>query len=165
MQKIDSWEEYFMRMAYLVAMRSKDTRTKIGSVLVRDNIVISTGYNGFSRGVKDLPERYEDRDLKRKIVNHSEENTILQCARLGISSDNSTLITPGIPCHSCARILIQGGVKEIVIHSQWPNLTHSSWTESTKLAEELLNEVGIKIRVFGKILNVVGFLDGKEIMV
>src|SRR3990167_9559339 len=124
MERIETKDEYFIRLCYLIAQRSHDPKTKIGSVLVRDKNIISTGYNSFPRKVLDLPERYNNRDLKRKIVNNSEENTILTCARLGISTNNTILYTFGCPCISCCKILLQGGVIEIVTHAQWPNLTH-----------------------------------------
>ena len=164
MERIDNWDEYFMRMAYLVSFKSRDPKTKIGSVLVREKNVIATGYNSFPRKVLDLQERYANRDLKLKMTNHSEENTILTSARLGINTSNSILYTFGIPCHVCSKAIIQGSISEIVIHAQWPNLTHSdAWIESIKLGKTMLNEAAINIRVFDKKLNLKGWMDGKEI--
>lgn len=155
-----------MRMCYLVAHKSHDPKTKIGSVLVREKNIIATGYNSFPRGVKDLSERYDNRDLKRKIVCHSEENVVLTSARLGINTSETTLYTFGIPCVSCCKILIQGGIKEIVTHYQWPNLTHSKeWVDSINLSNILINEVGIKHRIFNKILGLTGWLDGNIVNV
>jgi dCMP deaminase len=164
MDRIKSWDEYFMRLAYLIANKSFDPKTRIGSVLVRDKHVISTGYNSFPRKILDSLERYNDRELKRKITCHSEENTITISARLGINTCDSILYTFGIPCVSCSKILLQGGVKEIVVHSQWPNLTHSpEWVSSIELSKVLLTEAGINVRRFDMILGLKGFLDGREI--
>ena len=166
MERIKTWDEYFMRMCYLIAQKSHDPKTRIGSVLVRDRNIIATGYNSFPRNIKDLPERYNDRELKRKIINHSEENTILTSARLGINTSNTTLYTFGIPCVSCCKILLQGSVIEIVTHNQWPNLIHNQeWVESIKLSKMLIDEAGVKHRIFDKVLNLQGFLDGKIINV
>ncbi len=66
-----------MRTVYLVAQKSKDPRTKIGSVLVKDNIIISTGFNGFPIGVLDKQERYLNREQKLRYVSHSESNSVL----------------------------------------------------------------------------------------
>lgn len=166
MDRISDIDEYFMRMVYLVAQRSSDPRTKIGSVLVRDKYVISTGYNQMPRGVNDLDERYNNRELKNKMIAHSEFNAIIQAARNGISTLNSTLYSQGIVCSNCCKAIINGGVRELVVHSFWPNLIHSKeWVESINLSKLMLNEAEIKIRTFDKELGIKGFLDGKEILV
>jgi len=166
MERIENWDEYFFRLAYVVAQKSHDPKTRIGSILVRDKNVISTGYNSFPRLVNDSAERYNNRDLKRKIVCHSEENTILTSARLGINTSNTTLFTFGFPCCNCMKILIQGGVSDLVTHKQWPNLIHSpEWIESIELSRILANEAGINIRIFDKVLGTQGLLDGKVINV
>ena len=154
----------FMKQVYLTAERSKDPSTKIASVLVKDNNVIGSGYNGFPRKVMDLPERYNDRETKYKFVVHSEENAILTCARMGISTINSILYTQALPCNSCAKSLIQGGVIEIVIHSRWP-MSHSKWEESMKISKVMLKEAGVNIRQIDDLLGLTGYLNGKKIAV
>ncbi len=153
-----------MRHVYLVASKSKDPRTKIGAVLVRDNTVISEGYNGFPRYVLDLEERYLLRELKSNYVIHAENNSILNCARNGISTLGTTLYTQGTPCKECAKSIIQAGIKTYVIHSKWPNLTYSSeWTKSIIIANQMFKEAGINEVYIDSILNLTGFLDGKII--
>ena len=155
-----------MKMVYLVAEKSRDPKTKIGAVLVKDKHIISTGYNGFPIGVKDLPERYNNRETKLKYVSHAESNAILSCARFGISSMGSILFTNGTPCQECCKDVIQGGIKEIVIHGQWPEMTHSNlWVESVKISKTMLEECNINVRIFDKFLDVNGYLDGKVIRV
>lgn len=155
-----------MRMAYLVAQKSHDPRTKIGSVLVRDKAVVATGYNSFPRRIKDSPERYADRELKLKIVAHSEANTILTSARFGIRTEGTTLYTFGHPCHGCSVSIIQGGVCEVVTHKQWPDLAwNPDWLKSFEIASSLLKEAQIPVRIFDKVLGITGLLNGKEISV
>lgn len=160
-----SWDEYFMRMVYLVSTKSKDPRTKIGAVLVKENRVISTGFNGFPIGVNDLKERYYDRSIKNKYVVHAEDNAILCAARFGISTANSVLYTNGIPCNTCAQSVIQGGIQAVIIHKQWPDMDYDSWIEAINITKKMFEEAGIIINVFDKKLFLYGFLDGKTIEV
>ena len=160
-----SWHEYFMKQVYLVAEKSKDCRTKIGAVLVRDNRVISTGYNGFPIGVNDLEERYLNREIKYSFIVHAEHNSILSCARFGVSSLNSILYTNGIPCGECCKSIIQGGVTKIIVHKQWPDMLSQKWVDSTKVSKQMIEETGIEIEVFDCVLNMTGYLDGKIIRV
>ena len=155
-----------MRQVYLVASKSKDPRTKIGAVLVRDNTVISQGYNGFPRGLRDAEERYNNRVVKNELVCHAEHNAILNCARNGISTLGATLYTQGIPCKECAKAVIQAGIKNIITHSIWPNLTHCpAWVDSIELSEKMLDESRIGLSYIDIKLNIEGFLDGKVIKV
>jgi len=160
------WDSYFMEHVYLAAKKSKDPRTKIGAVLVKDKNIISTGFNGFPVGVKDLDARYNERETKYKFICHGEHNAILQCARLGVSSNGATLFTQGVPCQHCAIALIQGGVKKIVCHKQWPNLIHiDAWVKSIEISKIMLEEAGVEITWLDKVLGVNGYLDGKVINV
>lgn len=155
-----------MSMVYLVAAKSKDPRTKIGAVLVKDKHIISTGFNGFPIGVEDKLERYLDRETKYKFVAHAEANSIFTAARFGIATNNSTLYTQGIVCNECCKSIIQGGVTQVVVHKLWPNLIHSpAWIESINISKIMLKEAGIKIKWLNKQLNMTGFLDGKLIKV
>ena len=158
-----SWDEWFMKQVYLVAEKSRDPRTKIGAVLVKDKHIISSGFNGFPIGVEDLLYRYNDREIKYSFVVHSEHNAVLSCARFGISSLNSVLYTNGMPCNSCMKSIIQGGIKEIIIHKQWPEMTHSNWIESIRISKIMMEESKINLRILDVVLNMHGYLDGKII--
>ena|ERR1017187_6944669 len=164
MQEIMSWDEFFFRHVYLAALKSRDPRTKIGAVLVKDGIIISEGMNGFPRKVLDLPERYADQETKYKFICHAENNAILNACRHGISTMGSICYTNSIPCCECAKSLIQSGVLEIVVHKQWPEM-HEKWQESIKISKIMFKESGVKIRVFDKKLGLIGLNDGKEIEV
>ncbi len=160
-----SFDEWFMKHVYLTSEKSRDPRTKIGAVLVKDKHIISSGFNGFPMGIDDLIERYDDRETKYKYVVHAEQNSILVAARFGISIMDTTLYTNGIPCHSCMKSVIQGGIKDIVIHKQWPEMVHSEWIESIKISKIMMREAGINLKIFDKKLNISAFLDGKQILV
>src|SRR5438045_6573381 len=107
--KIPSWDEYFMRHVYLVASKSKDTRTKIGAVIVRDKRIISEGYNGICQGVYDHIESRYVKPKKYFFFEHGERNAVYGCARHGIATLGAKIYTQGIPCADCARAVIQAG--------------------------------------------------------
>src|SRR3954465_1001797 len=115
MIKSFSWDQYFMTMAYLVSMKSKDPSSRVGAVIVGpDHEIRSTGYNGLPRGFADRNYRYENREYKLFASNHAEENAILNCALNGVSAKNCTLYCPWSPCAHCTKMIIQSGIKEIV---------------------------------------------------
>lgn len=113
---IIGWDDYFMLMCDVVALRSKDSNTKFGAVFVRDNRIIATGYNSFPADSIDniLPNNRLD-GLKYKMVLHAEENAILFAAKNGISLDGCTLMCQGHPCSECCKKLISVGVKNWII--------------------------------------------------
>ena len=156
-----SWDVWFMKQVYLAAEKSKDPSTKIGAVLVRDKHIISSGYNGFPIGVKDKKGRYTKRELKYEFVVHAEDNSVLSAARFGISTLDTVLYTQGIPCCECAKSVIQGGIKEIVVHKQW-SMGHSRWKESCKISSIIFKEAGIPIRYLDAVLDVNGYRNGKR---
>jgi len=163
-----SWDEFFMRHVYLAATKSKDPRTKLGAVLVKDGMIISEGYNGFPRGVVDLFDRYDDREEKYKYVVHAEANSILNAARNGISTKGSILYTNCIPCNECAKSIIQAGVVEVVIHSRWPmgKVTGTDkWDEAAKITSTMFGECGITIRTITNKLGINGMVGGKIVKV
>jgi len=120
------WDERFMQLARHVAMWSKDPSTKVGAVIVDEKRrVVSLGYNGFPRGVDDSPERYADRPTKYAHVVHAELNAILNAPR-GV--EGCTLYVTLEPCTTCAKAIIQSGVRRVVL----PDRTGESNTEVLK---------------------------------
>ena len=107
-----------MALAKEVAKRSHDDETQVGCVLVHNqsNAIIATGYNGFVRGAPDgkLPTTRPD---KYKYIVHAEMNMVANCAKLGISMDNCTLVCTMSPCITCARVLYQCGLTEVIVES------------------------------------------------
>lgn len=162
-----SKDEYFMHLAIYAAVRSKDTRTHIGAVLVSpsDNL-ISSGYNGFPRGVNDdVPGRHLKPE-KDYWVEHAERNAIYQAAREGIKTLGCRLYTPAIPCSSCARALIQAGIVEVITHAAWPmNKQDPKWQAEEERSIVLLNEAGVTLREIATTLNMEAYCSTKTIVI
>ena len=168
MIKSYSWDEYFMTLAYLVSMKSKDLSTRVGAVIVgKDNEIISTGYNGLPRNVEDKIDRYVNKDYKYLSSNHAEENAILHCARNGVSSKNCSIYTPWIPCSRCAKSIIQAGISEVIYDENFPgndvNNQNEVWKQSIEVSNEILLEAKVKIRKFnGKLIKIKGLYQEEE---
>ena len=112
-----SWDEYFMAVAKLAGMRSKDPNTQVGACIVSpDNKILSMGYNGFPRGCSDdeFPWAREGETLETKYVYtvHSELNAILNYR--GGSLEGAKLYVSLFPCNECAKAIIQSGIKTII---------------------------------------------------
>lgn len=115
-----SWDEYFMGVAHLSGMRSKDPNTQVGACIVSDdNKILSMGYNGFPQGCSDdvFPwDREGDvLDTKYAFVTHSELNAILNYR--GGSLEGTKLYVSLFPCNECAKAIIQAGIKTVVYAS------------------------------------------------
>lgn len=160
------WDELFMRHVYLIASKSKDISTKVGAVIVKNNAIISEGYNGICKGVLDSVDERHISPEKYYWFEHAERNSIFHCARNGIATDNTILYTQGLPCSDCTRSIIQSGIKEIVIHEEWDigislKLNRIKWQESCKRSDIMLNEAGILLRMFRGKLGCKTMVDGK----
>lgn len=141
-----SWDEYFMNIAKIVSSRANCIKRKIGAVIVKDKRVISTGYNGTPRGVKNCYEggcprcnsfTESGKNLESCFCSHAEENAIVQAAYHGVSVKGGVLYTTYSPCLYCSKMIINAGIVEVVYNEQYP------------LAEdalELLKAAGVKIR-------------------
>jgi dCMP deaminase len=159
-----SWDEWFMQMVYLVASKSKDKSTKIGTVLTRNNRIVSVGYNGLPSGVNDnVPSRYE-RPEKYSWTEHSERNSIFAAAKYGISTDGCTLYSQGIMCADCGRAVIQAGVKQVVVHRPFEQLFHTlsgQWDESCAISEAMFREAGVEVRWVENLIGETAYIRGK----
>lgn len=112
-----SWDEYFMGIAQLSGMRSKDPGTQVGACIVsRDNKILSVGYNGFPIGCSDdefpWEREGEPYDNKYFYTTHSELNAILNYR--GGSLEGSKLYVTLFPCNECAKAIIQAGIKTVI---------------------------------------------------
>lgn len=140
-----SWDEYFMGISLLAAMRSKDPNTQVGACIVNeDNIILSTGYNGFPKGCDDdmFPwERENDEVNKTKYpyVVHAELNAILNSG--GRSLKGAKIYVALFPCNECAKAIIQSGIKEVVYLSD-----KYAETNSTRASKHMMTSAGVTYR-------------------
>ncbi len=137
---IISWDEYFMGLAHLSALRSKDPNTQVGCCIVdNDNKVVSIGYNGMPRGCKDedMPwERVGDfKKTKYAYVVHAELNAILNSPR---SLKGCTLYVSLFPCNECAKAIIQAGIKKVIYESD-----KYCGTDGNVVSKRLFDETGV----------------------
>ena len=141
-----SWDQYFMDIAQVAATRSNCSRRHVAAVLVRDRRIISTGYNGTPRGVKNCndggcPRCNSDAPsgshLSECLCCHAEENAIVQAAYHGIAVKGATIYTTFSPCLLCAKMIINAGIVEVVYHSRY---------SIDDVSMRLLREAGVKVR-------------------
>ena len=147
--KRPSWDEYFLELARLVSRRATCRRRRVGAVLVKNKRILATGYNGAPAGLEHCLDIGCLRD-KLKIPSgqrhelcrglHAEQNVLVQAALYGISTKDSTLYITNQPCIICAKMLINAGIKEIVIADGYPD----------KLATQFLKQAKINIRKIKK---------------
>ena len=111
-QKQENLDKRYLRMASIWAENSYCQRRKVGAIIVKDQIIISDGYNGTPSGFENI---CEDEDGRTKpYVLHAEANAITKVARSNNSSDNATLYVTASPCVECAKLIIQAGIKRVV---------------------------------------------------
>ena len=136
-----TWDEYFMGLAHLSALRSKDPNTQVGAAIVDENHrLVSVGYNGFPTGVSDdeFPWSREGGVLTSKyaFVVHAELNAILNSQR---SVRGCTIYVSLFPCNECAKMIIQSGIKEVIYMSD-----KYKDTDSVKVSKKMLDMAGVK---------------------
>ena len=141
-----SWDRYFMDIAHVAASRSNCSRRQVAAVVVRDKQIISTGYNGTPRGIKNCsdggcPRCNSDipsgEGLGQCLCSHAEENAIVQAAYNGIRLKGATLYTTFSPCLLCAKMIINAGIVEVVYHQHYT---------IDDVSMGLLKEAGVAVR-------------------
>lgn len=146
MKNRPGWDRYFMDIAHVAATRSNCSRRQVAAVLVRDRRIISTGYNGTPRGVKNCCDGGCPRcnsntpsgsNLHECLCSHAEENAIVQAAYHGIAVKGSTLYTTYSPCLLCAKMIINAGIVEVVYHEHY---------SIDDVSTRLLHEAGVVVR-------------------
>ena len=136
-----------MEMADLARKRTTCLRRGVGAVIVKDNRVLATGYNGVPKGIRHCSEigcqrerlgvpSGQRHELCRGL--HAEQNAIIQAACMGCSIEGATLYCSTQPCVICTKMIINAGIRRIVISEDYPD----------PLAEEMLREAGIPVEVF-----------------
>lgn len=130
------WDKRFLDLARHIAEWSKDPSTKVGAAIVRPNRTIaSVGYNGFPRGVQDLPERLEDRPVKYHFTVHAEMNAILSANEP--VTGYTLYVAPLLPCSTCAAAIVQSGISRVVTAMPYqPDRWQSSFSDGLKMFDE-----------------------------
>jgi len=113
-----SWDNYFMGQCCLVSLRSSCERLHVGCIIVKNNRVITTGYNGFLKGA---PHRSRVVDGHEQFTIHAEQNAICDAALRGVSLDNSSAYITHFPCLNCFKLLIASGIKQIKYLENYKN--------------------------------------------
>lgn len=141
---LSKWDKRYLVLAKQISTWSKDPSRKIGAVAVGSKgQILSQGYNGFPRGILDLPERYENREVKYKHVVHAEMNVIYNATFSGVSLDGASLFVYGLPvCNECAKGIIQVGIKRVAIYTD--ESIPLVWTDAFKLTWDMFKEANIK---------------------
>lgn len=117
-----TWEEYFMGIAAFSSKRSKDPSTQVGSCIVKDNRILSIGYNGLTKGMNDdtfhwasIGEKTGEIDkIKDPWILHAERNAVYNYRGSLQDFEGSTLYVVYFPCHECAKTIVQVGIKKVV---------------------------------------------------
>ena len=140
---MNKWTRRYLDIAKEVAKWSKDPSRQIGAIAVGDKgQILSQGYNGFPRGVKDADNRYNNREEKYKYVVHGEMNCIYNACNSGVSLNGATLYVTGLPvCSECAKGIIQVGIKKVVM--EYPKDIPDFWKESVLLTKEMFREADV----------------------
>ena len=142
------WDEYFMDIAQVVSKRGNCSRRKVAAIIVRDQRVISTGYNGTPRGITNCfeggcPRCASDapsgESLGECICAHAEENAIVQAAYHGIAVRDGVLYCTLSPCLMCTKMIINAGIKEVIFEKEY---------HFTEQARELFTTAGVLCRQF-----------------
>ena len=140
------WDTYFMDIAHVVKTRSNCSRRQVAAVIVKDRRIISTGYNGTPRGVRNCcdggcarcaSDAPSGTGLGECICSHAEENSITQAAYHGISTKDATIYVTLSPCLMCSKMIINAGIREVVYDEEY------SVTEQTRA---ILREAGVELR-------------------
>ena len=113
-----SWDEYFKKIILATKERSPCNRLQVGCLLVKDNRIISQGYNGFLPGCN---HKSIVRDNHEQATLHAEQNALMDCCKRGVSSNNTTAYITHYPCIICCRLLIAGGITEIKYIEDYKN--------------------------------------------
>lgn len=147
---MSKWSERFMHLSEHVATWSKDPSTQVGCVIVdKQNRVVSLGFNGFPRGIKDLANRYEDKETKYLFVAHAERNALDNAP---LSVEGCTLYSPLLPCNECAKSIIQKGITKVVSYEPIEDRPYLRWD----ITKQMFLEAGVQLYLINKTVTPTG---------
>lgn len=146
--KISNWDKKFLNLCETIESWSKDS-TPVSAIIVDDdNTIVSTGYNGFPRGIDDNQPWMHERPEKYIFTAHAEQNSIFNAARSGRATKNCTLYLKWFPCHECARAIIQSGITRVVCSK--PDFEKEKWGESFKNSHMMLSMANVKLDYYNE---------------
>jgi dCMP deaminase len=122
MEERPSWEEYFKNIVLYTSTRSPCKRLKVGCILIKDNRIISQGYNGFLSGHPHESIVVHDHEIS---TIHAEQNAIIDCAKRGVSCNEAIAYITHFPCINCLKMLVQSGIKKIYYIHDYKNDTET----------------------------------------
>lgn len=140
----NKWDIRYMNIAKEISSWSKDNSTKLGAVAIKDKRILSTGFNGFPRGIEDSDERLNDREIKYSMIVHAEQNCIYNATYHGLSLKDSDLYVYGLPiCNDCAKAIIQVGIKRVIMTKIRED---DKWNKSWNITKKMFDEVNIEYK-------------------
>jgi dCMP deaminase len=149
MSERPAWNEYFLKITKVIAERATCVKRKVGAVIVKDNQILATGYNGSPKGFKhceevgcirkqmEVPSGWRH-ELCRGL--HAEQNAIIQAAWHGIKIQGGTMYCTNQPCVICVKMMINAGIKKLVYIGDYPD----------ELAQEMLSQSSVEVLKFDK---------------
>lgn len=146
-----SWDEYFLKLAKDISLRSNCSRRKVGAIITKDKHIIATGYNGTPQGTKNCfnggcprcnKEHKTGEGLDECLCVHAEQNAICQSAKHGNAIDGGCIYITCSPCLTCLKLIINAGIKRVVF-SEW-------YRKFNEQERNLIDEAGIDIVFYGK---------------
>lgn len=146
-----SWDEYFMKITEMIGSRGSCDRGRAGCVITRDRRIVATGYVGSPIGLPHCDEvghemhtvTHEDGSTSRHCIRttHAEQNAICEAARMGISIDGGTLYCKMTPCYTCAKMIINAGIKKVVCAQDYHAGTRS---------KEIFKQAGVEFALLSE---------------
>lgn len=155
-----SWDEYFYNLVHLVSLRSACLRRAVGAMIVRNNQILASGYNGPPAGhphpeelggcERDIEGIKSGERLELCICLHAEQNALLQCARNGVSVEGASIYVTVFPCPICARMIANSGIKHVKVFGSYPGEDRSRRVlENVGITVELLDVSGFRTPLAG----------------
>lgn len=146
MSKEEKWDQRFLEITQVIATWSSCLRRQVGSLITKNRRIVATGYNGAPAGVISCLERgsclrqnsKSGDELKNCYATHAEQNALLQAAKLGISVDGATIYCTTKPCSTCAKMIINAGLKRVVYIFDYPDT----------FSDELFKEANIEVKQY-----------------
>ncbi|MFM7174802.1 MAG: deoxycytidylate deaminase [Caldilinea sp.] len=129
-----SWDDYFLQIAFTVAQRSTCDRAHVGCALVRDRRILTTGYNGAPAGLPhcdDVGHLLVDGHCVRTL--HAEQNALIQAALHGVGTEGATAYVTHQPCLTCAKMLINAGIRRVVYAGHYPDVLSRSFLDAAAI--------------------------------